>query len=244
MKLFDLFKKRILSSAQSPSLSKIVQERKESLPELLSFPYTQLPNGLKGKELMEAWRQADKEGIQPLLIQSDEQLVMLLNDNQWTGGDELPDIQHFLKEGAEDLLDDENYIYRIGKASDRGYAMTELNNVSSKPDADILLAEIPVENPWDIFKKLPVGGWNDCPPAPTIAAFCKLMYDEWGARPVLISGDTLVLKPERIPTAEDAYALALKLYAFCPDLVMQGYESMHALANGLTKSTLWQFWWD
>lgn len=61
---------------------------------------------------------------------------------------------------------------------------------------------------------------------------------------MLLSGDLLILKPDRLPDAQSAYDLAFKMYAFCPDMVSQIAGSIHALKDNLTKSTLWEFWWD
>lgn len=130
------------------------------------------------------------------------------------------------------------------KSGDHGSEMSLLHTPVYHDGAPLLLAEIPSDHPWDIFRLLPVGGWNSCPNASVIVAFCKLIYEQWGALPVLLSGDLLILKPDRLPDAQSAYDLAFKMYAFCPDMVSQIAGSIHALKDSLTKSTLWEFWWD
>jgi len=37
---------------------------------------------------------------------------------------------------------------------------------------------------------------------------------------------------------------AVEHYAVCPDNVDQGIGTVAALADSLTKSTVWWFWWD
>lgn len=41
-----------------------------------------------------------------------------------------------------------------------------------------------------------------------------------------------------------AVGLALGQYAFCTDLVDQGVQTIEVLADSLTKSSVWSFWWD
>ena len=40
----------------------------------------------------------------------------------------------------------------------------------------LILAKIPVKNPWEIFAYLPFGGWNECPNTPELMAVAKY----WG----------------------------------------------------------------
>ncbi len=37
---------------------------------------------------------------------------------------------------------------------------------------------------------------------------------------------------------------AREQYAWCPDIVDQGCESVGVLADTLAQSTVWFFWWD
>lgn len=43
---------------------------------------------------------------------------------------------------------------------------------------------------------------------------------------------------------EAALELAREHFAFCPDNVLQNTETTGRLADELTKSTVWHFWWD
>lgn len=214
-----------------------------SLSDLLPFHYEEISRNLTNDELLDKWASSFRPGIHPMLIIADEQLMELLSSNRWET-DSLPDLQAFFEEAEDDLSQDENASLIIGESGDPGDEMSLLDTPAYHSGAPLLLAEIPAQHPWDIFRLLPVGGWNACPDASVIAAFCKLMHDQWGALPVLVSGDLLILKPERLPDAPSAYDLALKMYAFCPDMVAQVAGSIHALQDSLTKSPLWAFWWD
>lgn len=108
----------------------------------------------------------------------------------------------------------------------------------------MILAEIPVKHPWEIFAYLPFGGWNECPDTPTLMAVAKYWFESHGAVPAVITHDVLEFI---LPTAVDrvaATALAAEQFVFCSDIVEQSDLSLGMLANLLTKSNLWYFWWD
>ena len=45
----------------------------------------------------------------------------------------------------------------------------------------LLLVEIPVKNPWEVFAYLPFGGWNECPDTPELMAVTKYWFEQYGA---------------------------------------------------------------
>ncbi|MEQ1756253.1 MAG: DUF4253 domain-containing protein [Micropepsaceae bacterium] len=103
---------------------------------------------------------------------------------------------------------------------------------------------LPTADWTEAFAMLNYGGWNECPqPHEHIAAF-RRWRDRFGLELVAMSSDTLELRPARHPqTREDALALALEQYEFCPDLVDQG-GPLEELAAGLLAGNWWYFWWD
>jgi hypothetical protein len=38
--------------------------------------------------------------------------------------------------------------------------------------------------------------------------------------------------------------IALQQFAYCPDIVLQGTETIDRLAAGLLEARYWFFWWD
>ena len=77
-------------------------------------------------------------------------------------------------------------------------------------------------NPWEVFAYLPFGGWNECPDTPELMAVTKYWFEQYGARPAVITHDVLELTvPAPVPK-ERAMELAQEQYAFCPDVVDQG----------------------
>ena len=106
----------------------------------------------------------------------------------------------------------------------------------------LILAEIPVKNPWEIFAYLPFGNWNDCPDTPDLMAAAKYWFEQYGAVPAAMSHDELeFLLPAPVPK-EKAMDVAVEQYGFCPDLDQNA--SIGTLADTIHQSTVWYFWWD
>lgn len=122
------------------------------------------------------------------------------------------------------------------------------NNFSSVIDHDtgltvpLLLAKIPVENPWEVFAYLPFGGWGECPSPEDIMAVTKFWFERYQAVPAVLTHDELELVVP-VPVAEDkAMELAVEQYGLCHELTELHHYVGH-LADSLRQSTVWYFWW-
>lgn len=116
-----------------------------------------------------------------------------------------------------------------------------------KHTRELLLAKIPVKNPWEIIAWLPMGAWNECPDPESMLAVAKMWYEKYGAVICAISSDELEFRVETPLTDKDeAYALAKEHYFFCQDRLEQYTDdyNLGKLADCLMKSTVWYFWWD
>lgn len=109
---------------------------------------------------------------------------------------------------------------------------------------EVVLAHIPAEQPWQTLAWLPFGGWNDCPEPVTMLSVAKYWYERYRAVPAVISHDVLEFSAQPLPDDGAAAAAALEQYAFCADVIEQGYERLGLLAGALRSSTVWYFWWD
>jgi len=219
--------------------------RREKQPEphsWLALPHQTLPN-CSPQELMELWKLADREKGVPLLIRLDDTLEHTLRETIWPEGP-LPDLEPILSPAIEAVQSREELSWVLGQPGAAAGAIDRFMSFSFHEANDVVLAFVPAEEPWNIFRHLPVGGWNNCPPANVMAAFCRELYRDFGAVPAVLTGDTLELVPARRPSHEEAFPLALKMYAFCPDIVTQGLGSVWALASCLEQSDVWYFWWD
>ncbi|MFQ7474268.1 DUF4253 domain-containing protein, partial [Anaerotignum sp.] len=108
----------------------------------------------------------------------------------------------------------------------------------------LILAKIPVKNPWEIFAYLPFGNWNECPDTPELMAVAKYWFEQHGAVPAAMSHDELEFELPTPISKERAMEVAVEQYGFCPDLDQNEDGSIGSLADVLWQSTVWYFWWD
>lgn len=109
---------------------------------------------------------------------------------------------------------------------------------------ECVLAKIPVKNPWEVFAWFPFGGWNDCPRPEEMLWIGKYWYEKYGAVPAVMTGSELEFTTRPVKDKAAAFELALEHFAFCPDNVLQNTGTIGRLADSLTKSAVWHFWWD
>ena len=150
------------------------------------------------------------------------------------------------KEEAED--DDMDWDEEILGEMEGGYENRRFSsywNSDSKITYPLILAKIPVKNPWEIFAYLPFGGWNECPNTPELMAVAKYWFEQHGAVPAAMTHDELEFTlPAPVPE-EKAMGTAVEQYGFCPDVVDQEEDpTVGNLADVLRQSTVWYFWWD
>lgn len=112
--------------------------------------------------------------------------------------------------------------------------------------ADTLLLEVPVKNPWEIIAYLPMGGWNECPAPEDMAAICKYWYEKYKAVPAAFTHDVMEFYAPLGLNGVDSLEAAKEHYAFCLDRIDQGTRTgtLSELAAGLEHSKVWYFWWD
>ena len=225
------------------------KKEKNILEPSFDFPFQKIEptkEKHKNKIYTEMWKNADRSQGFPVFVLYNELLHELLLENDYSSEADIEayfrqreaEEKEFLAEVGEDIG------FIMGKQSDKERGENEFSSFDLVEDVNIFLASIPVENPWQIFEKIPFGAYNECPEPSIIAAFAKMAYEKFGAIPAVISADTLEFSVQRRPSAEEALDLAWKMFLLCPDTVNQGHKSVYALADCLTKSGVWTFWWD
>ena len=150
------------------------------------------------------------------------------------------------EEAEDDDLDWEEEVLGEIEGGEPNDRFSSYWNDDTEMTYPLILAKIPVKNPWEIFAYLPFGNWNDCPDTPKLMAAAKYWFEQYGAVPAAMSHDELeFLLPAPVPK-EKAMDAAVELYGFCPDIIDQGPEdaTVGALADVLRQSTVWYFWWD
>lgn len=148
-------------------------------------------------------------------------------------------------ENADDDIDWEDILGKMEGGGSNNRFSTYWNS-GTNMTYPLILAQIPVKNPWEVFAYLPFGGWNECPNTPELMAVAKYWFEQYGAVPAAITHDELeFVVPTPVPK-ENAMELATEQYSFCPDIIDQGPESatVGLLADTLQKSSKWYFWWD
>ena len=213
-----------------------------------------------GKPVVEAYHQArergKQEGFFPMLVVVDE---ILMECFQFNGEDSTRQellsaplelgrelLQTWRSEADEDMEDPSAREERMGEISGgEGIdSFLGLRDFSGSKTMPVLLAEIPAQNPWEVFAWLPFGGWNSCPANEEHMAVSKYWFESYGAVPALMTHDVLEYVLPAPVSREKSVELALEQYAYCADIVDQGVETVGRLADGLAQSTVWFFWWD
>ncbi|GAA6522857.1 hypothetical protein K440107A6_27250 [Lawsonibacter asaccharolyticus] len=223
-----------------------------------------------------AKRESVKEGFVPVLIKADDEtllecLVMnadpendadcyefdpkaveeyrkkMLSTSVKDGTAVLEELTGQRREEAED--DDLDWEEEVLGKMEGGY---DNDRFSCYWDSDshmtypLILAKIPVKNPWEIFAYLPFGNWNECPDTPALMAVAKHWFEQYGAIPAAMSHDELEFLLPAPVLEERAMEAATEQYGFCPDIVDQEQDdpTVGNLADVLRQSTVWYFWWD
>ena len=244
-----------------------IEEQVEQMKEYLGCPCAYYPPSDDCQPMISDFCQArargKKEGFVPMLIAVDELLLECFELNgedksaeqarqellsaPLESGEEF--LQNRLSEYKEDVEEESGYWDQLmgevagGEGINRFLSVWDFNGEQTIP---IILAEIPVKNPWEVFAYLPFGGWNECPANEEHMAVAKYWFEKYGAFPALMTHDVLeyVLPDVRGMSKEQALDLALEQYPYCNDIVDQGVETVGRLADGLAKSSYWYFWWD
>lgn len=208
---------------------------------------------------LSAYERGKREGFTPVFIAAQENVLDMLESNieeyNWNDifSKGLIDAKLFLKKRLDDYFsdiceDDEisiEEIYGDFGNGEKNNCFSSWREYGFKKTYELIYAEIPTENPWEIFKWLPIGGWNDCPDAEDMMSVSKLWYEEYSAVPALITSDTLeYYLPVAIVDRDKAFEIAKQSFAFCQDIVDQGCGAIKVLADSITKSNVWYFWWD
>lgn len=121
----------------------------------------------------------------------------------------------------------------------------QLNPLTHQPYQQVGLAFLPVPAGWEVPAFFQIGGWNACPPPEIHVRLLRDWERDFGAELVGYTGDVLELRVQRPPDSfEQALPVAQLQYAYCPDIVDQGVQTVENLARTLVGSSVWYFWWD
>ena len=205
---------------------------------------------------LDAYERGKLEGFHPLLLEINENLIdsleEVMNDTDSFDrqqslllNEPITDAKEFLRLELEDLK--ESYV------SDGGLEEWEENVVGvdlqfealhdfNFSSDNILLVEIPIQQPWQIFAHIPFGGWNGCPEEAEHMAVAKYWYEKYDAVVAHMSSETLEYYVPQ-PVSIDTMSLAEEQLGYCPD-ILQNDINLTTLARMNQASNVWSFWWD
>ena len=249
-------------------------ETAQEIIDKVKCPYQVFTKENTATEVEEAYKKAvirgREEGFVPVLVVADEtfaEWLSILEDEEYDKeaillqkrGDGEKILKERYEEYLEDFTDDINgeadeeedmlLSELLGEKKD-GEEILEFSSIISY-EGDVIeetiLFEIPVKKPWEVIAWLPMGGWNECPEASEMMEICQYWNEKYGAVPAVLSHDTLEFTVENLEKCkEEAWDLAKEHYAFCPDRVDQGTRNgtIGEVADCISKSNVWYFWWD
>ncbi len=111
---------------------------------------------------------------------------------------------------------------------------------------DLLLVQVPVSKPWQVFAWLPVGGAEGMPSNEELMTASKEWYEICGAVPAVLDYATVeYFVPNGRPSYDDALRIARGHFALCHERVLRLTRShtLSELVNTLTKSCVWYLGW-
>lgn len=120
---------------------------------------------------------------------------------------------------------------------------TDMLSKAFLPEVNIALP--PTALPWEIPAYLKYGDWNGCPAQEIHVALFKRWHELHGAEVFAMVRDVVELHVRRPPTTPaEAVAVAQEQYLYCPDIVLQGTDTIEGLSNEIINTDGWFFWWD
>lgn len=255
------FKNNTISEEEESLVEESRKEDVEKFKKVIDCPYRYYDTVSSDKLLKdynESLERGKIEGFIPIIIDVNDALLMDIEFNHKyiekirTMRKELIDnassyegkrwLDETLKEYQEDS---EHYQKILGTPSDKGYEIQKL----ALEEKYVLLAEVPVSEPWQLLAWFPFSYYNDCPDNKTLANVGKYWFEQYGAVPAFIGHNMLWMTVPRPVSDAQSLNLAKEQYAFCPNRFEVSYiqtilQTIHALADSLRKSTVWKFRWE
>lgn len=111
---------------------------------------------------------------------------------------------------------------------------------------DLLLLQIPVSHPWQVFAWLPVGGVGGMPSDTALLCASKHWYELCGVVPAVLDCGVLeYFVPNGKPSPDSAMQIAREQFALCHERVLRLTHSrtLGELADTLTRSCIWYLGW-
>lgn len=201
------------------------------------------------KIYLSAKSECEQSGFYPVILQLSSNLIDNITDTQETESPAEPPlgtvvIEQRMKDVKECFDNETEWNEFLGEEPNTD---SDFQDSMDGPDYEwgrFVLVKVPVKRASEIFAKIPMGEWNDCPSAVEHQAVAQYWNEKYCAVPCFISSDVIMYHVPIPVGPQGAYELALEQTAYAPDIVMQGHNQVWALAKYLEQSTFWYFWWD
>ncbi|MCM1228268.1 MAG: DUF4253 domain-containing protein [Clostridium sp.] len=213
-----------------------------------------------------AYEKGKIEGFVPIYIVSDSNVLDVFEINAEAAGGidkfrekmlsaeiaaKLDSAEEILKKRFDEYradyspFDDDYDLYGEFSGGETLNCFSSWSEYSFKKTQELIYVEIPTRSPWEVFAWIPFGDWNECPSPEVIMSVSKLWYEKCCAVPAVITGDCLEFYlPDPVSDKDMALKIAEQQYGFDPDVVDQGTGTLKCLADSITRSNVWFFWWD
>lgn len=247
--------------------SKKPSENAQKIIDFLGCPCEYYPAGKSVEyirsEYENAFAKREMNGYTPVIIVVDDVLsewIDILREDMQEGetpeqyrqrllSEAIPNAVEWFTERLSEMKEDygdywEQITAETGETGGAACKLSGFVEYATGKSSELILAKIPTDKPWEVFAWIPFGGWNDCPEPSVMISVGKYWFERYHAIPAVITHDILELTAFPVSDRSAAVGLALEQYAFCTDIIDQGVQTIEVLADYLTKSSVWSFWWD
>lgn len=124
---------------------------------------------------------------------------------------------------------------------------TSFVDVKNHLNADLLLLEVPVKNPWEMIGWLDIdaGNFESTIYCDELTSICKYWYKKYQAVPAVYNGTELEFYAPAKLNGQDSLEAAKEHFAFSQWILWCGrtYRTLWTYAAGIEDSTIWYFFW-
>lgn len=189
-----------------------------------------------------------KSGMFPVILQLDCNLIgdleINLKENRGETSDaeeELENLKGILHSCFNSQNDWEEF---VGNKNDEGRGYLDGIDRVDFMWGRFAVVRLPIANASDVFSRIPVGDWSECPSPMVHRTIAQHWNERYGAVPCFISFDTIMYYVPKPVDKDSAYGLALEHAAYCFEDFFASGDTLMGMANQLEHSTFWQFIWN
>lgn len=185
----------------------------------------------------ELYDEGKKKGFIPIIIDGDFDTVVLnsarniKNPINEIGIKDRPFSENLLKEYQDEFNDT---VKSLPKKK-------SIKNTTLSGVGKVLIIELRIDYPYELFKIIPFGGFNDCPAPKIQYQVAKQWYKNFGAIPIIIGEDYIQYYMKNdIKNIDELRRIVCEQCCYCE---LEG-QTIKEFANSVYNDRFWYFWWD